>query len=156
MLRYPLFQGDGSWKFPGTGPAMLNRRSQILCAWFLAWDLALTALAWILAFFLRFESHLIPVFKSAPDFHLCVRNLPLVLLLAAIAYRLAGQYVVHRLRRLREEFASVVKGTALMVLFVIAATFGMQDPYESRATMALFAVLTGTMILGARRTSWFA
>src|SRR5438093_1612189 len=103
---------DGSWAFPGTGPAMLNRRSQILCVWFLAWDLALTALAWLLAFFLRFESNLIPVIKSAPDFRLCLRNLPLVLLLSAIAYRLAGQYVVHRLRRLREEFASVVKGTA--------------------------------------------
>ena len=135
---------------------MLYRRSQILCAWFLAWDLALTALAWVLAFFLRFECQLFPVTKATPDFHLCLRNLPLVLLLGAIAYRLAGQYVVHRLRRLREEFTSVFKGTALMVLFVIAATFGMQDPYESRATMALFALLAGGMILGARRTSWFA
>jgi Undecaprenyl-phosphate glucose phosphotransferase len=135
---------------------MLYRRSQILCAWFLAWDLALTALAWLLAFFLRFESNLFPIIKATPDFTLCLRNLPLVLLLAAIAYRLAGQYVVHRLRRLREEFASVFKGTALMVLLVIAATFGMQDPYESRATMALFAVLAGSMILGARRMSWFA
>src|SRR5260370_20955073 len=135
---------------------MLNRRSQILCAWFLAWDLALTALAWVLAFFLRFECQLFPVTKTPPVFILCLRNLPLVVLLGAIAYRLAGQYVVHRLRRLREEFASVVKGTALMVLFVIAATFGTQDPYESRATMSLFAVLTGCMILATRRTRWFA
>jgi Undecaprenyl-phosphate glucose phosphotransferase len=135
---------------------MLYRRSQILCAWFLAWDLVLTALGWVLAYWLRFESNLFPVTTPAPDFYHCLRSLPLVLLFSAIAYRLAGQYVVHRLRRLREEFASVFKGTALMVLLVIAATFGMQKPFESRATMALFGFLTASMILGARRTSWFA
>jgi Undecaprenyl-phosphate glucose phosphotransferase len=135
---------------------MIHRRSQILCAWFLAWDLALTAVAWLLAFYLRFETHWVPITKDPPNFQMCVRNLPLVVLLSAIAYRLAGQYVVHRLRRLREEFVSVFKGTALMALLVMAATFGIQDRYESRATMAFFVVLSCGLILVARRLSWFA
>src|SRR5579872_5944021 len=117
---------------------MINRRSHILCVWFLACDLLLTGLAWVGAFYLRFQTGWVPIIKAAPDFQMCLRNLPLVLLLSAVAYRLAGQYVVHRLRRLREEFVSVFKGTGLMALLVIAATFGMQDPYESRSTMALF------------------
>ena len=29
---------------------MLKHRSQILCVWFLAWDMVLTALAWVGAF----------------------------------------------------------------------------------------------------------
>jgi Undecaprenyl-phosphate glucose phosphotransferase len=138
------------------GQAMIYRRSQVLCAWFLAWDLGLTCLAWILAYYLRFESRLFPLYKSQPDFELCWRNIPLVLLLSAIAYRLAGQYVVHRLRRLREEFVSVFKGTALMALLVIAATFSARYPYESRGTFVLFVVLSGAMTLSARRCTWWA
>ena len=49
---------------------------------------------------------------------LCWRTLPLVLLIAAVAYRLAGQYDIHRLRRLREEFLSVAKGTLLLFLIL--------------------------------------
>ena len=65
--------------------------------------------------------------------------------MAAVAYRLTGQYVIHRFRRLREEVVSVVKGTALMGLLVIAATFGLHDPYESRATLLLFFGLTALL-----------
>jgi Undecaprenyl-phosphate glucose phosphotransferase len=80
----------------------------------------------------------------------------LVVLLAAVSYRLTGQYVIHRLRRLREEAVSVIKGTALMSLLVIATTFGLHDPYESRATLVLFSLLTAGSILAVRRLSWAA
>jgi exopolysaccharide biosynthesis polyprenyl glycosylphosphotransferase len=85
-----------------------------------------------------------------------LRKLPVVLLLAALAYRLTGQYTIHRLRRFREEVVSVAKGVALMSLVVIATTFSLHDPYESRATMVLFSGLTGTGILAARRCTCVA
>src|SRR5262245_25415782 len=102
---------------------MLKRRSQILCTWFLVWDLILTGASWVAAYYLRFESGLVPVYKQTPDILLCWRNLPLVLLLAAVAYHLTGQYTIHRLRRLREEVVCVLKGTALLALLVVATTF---------------------------------
>jgi Undecaprenyl-phosphate glucose phosphotransferase len=135
---------------------MLKRRSQILCAWFLTWDLALTALAWIGAYYLRFDTGWIPIRKPPPDVLLCWRNLPLVVLLAAVAYRLTGQYAIHRLRRLREEVVCVLKGTALLSLLVMATTFYLHDPYESRATMGLFSLLSALGVLSARRMSWSA
>ncbi len=135
---------------------MIRRSSQLLCVWFLVWDLAMTAGCWVGAYFLRFESGWVPLFKDQPDVTLCWRNLPLVILLAAVAYRLTGQYAIDRLRRLREEAVSVVKGTALMSLLVVATTFGLHDPYESRVTMLLFALLTPLTILTARRFSWAA
>jgi Undecaprenyl-phosphate glucose phosphotransferase len=85
---------------------------------------------------------------------LCWRNLPLVILLAAIAYRWAGQYQIHRLRRFREEMVGVLKGTVLMSLLVMATTFYLHDPYESRITMLLFSGLTVIGVLTARRLSW--
>lgn len=135
---------------------MIHQRSQILCAWFLAWDLTLTAAAWVGAYYLRFDTDLIPLTKDRPDVSLCLRNLPLVLLLAAVAYRFTGQYAVGRLRRFREEVVCVLKGTALLSLLVMATTFYLHDPYESRATMLLFTALTAPSILAARRATWMA
>jgi Undecaprenyl-phosphate glucose phosphotransferase len=133
---------------------MIKRNSQILCVWFFACDLTMTGLAWVGAYVVRFEWALLPVTKDTPDFAFCLRNLPLVLLLSSVAYRMIGQYVVHRLRRLREELVSVVKGTALMVLLVVAATFGLQDRYESRMAMLIFFVLSAGLTFTARRLTW--
>jgi Undecaprenyl-phosphate glucose phosphotransferase len=135
---------------------MIKRRSQILCAWFVFWDLVLTSAAWVAAYYLRFESGWIPVYKPMPDVQLCWRTLPLVILLSALAYHLTGQYVIHRLRRFREEVVSVIKGTALLSLLVMATIFFLHDPYESRVTMLVFGGLTTAAVLTARRASWFA
>jgi len=135
---------------------MIKRRSQILCAWFLLWDLLITGSAWIGAYYLRFEIGLIPITKSPPTISLCWKNLPLVLLLAAVAYHLAGQYAIHRLRRFREEVIGVVKGTALLSLMVMATVFYTHDPYESRAAMVLFSGMTAAGVLSTRRLSWAA
>jgi hypothetical protein len=55
---------------------MSNRNSQLLRAWFMGWDLLLTAVAWLGAYYLRFETGWLPVHKEPPDFDLCLRNLP--------------------------------------------------------------------------------
>jgi Undecaprenyl-phosphate glucose phosphotransferase len=138
------------------GVAMIKRRSQILICWFLFWDLTLTAGAWVGAYFLRFESGLIPIYKKAPNWELCWRNLPLVLLLAIGSYHLVGLYIIHRLRRLREEVIGVAKGTVLLALLVMATVFYTHDAYESRAAILLFTLGTAAGVLSARRTSWAA
>jgi Undecaprenyl-phosphate glucose phosphotransferase len=135
---------------------MIKRSSQALCAWFVFWDMVLTAAAWTGAYYVRFFSGWIPIYKSLPDVYLCWRNLPLVVVLGIVAYHFTGQYTIHRLRRFREEMIGVVKGTALLVLLVMATSFFRQDPYDSRITMALFTVLTTVGILTSRRLSWFA
>ena len=133
---------------------MIKRSSQTLGVWFLFWDLAVTACAWVGAYYLRFTSGWLPVTKPTPDISLCYANLPLVLILAVVGFRLAGQYEVHRLRRFREELVAVVKGVALMSLLVTGTAFYTHDAYESRATMTIFSVLTFAGVLGARRLTW--
>jgi hypothetical protein len=114
---------------------MIKRSSQILYAWFLFWDLVLTATAWIAAYQLQFAQGWVSVWKPPPESYLCWRYLPLVLVLAAIAYRLTGQYTLHRLRRFREEMVCVIRGTVLLSFLVMATTFYLHDQYDSRATM---------------------
>jgi len=135
---------------------MIRQKSQILSAWFLVWDLSMTAVAWVAAYYLRFEAGLFSLDKEPPSFELCYQNLPLVVFLSALAYRFTGQWRVGRFRRLREELLSVLRGTSLMALFVAAATFGLQHSYESRLAFLLFFGLTVLLMLTTRRASWMA
>lgn len=135
---------------------MVRRVSQSLVAWFLLWDLTLTTGAWLLAYAVRFHSGLFTAKRGIPDLNLYLRALPLVLLVGMIAYRLAGMYEVHRLRRFREELAAVAKGTALMTLLVMATSFARQAQHESRGAMVMFAVVALVGVTAARRASWTA
>jgi Undecaprenyl-phosphate glucose phosphotransferase len=135
---------------------MTNRNSQLLITWFVSWDLALTAAAWLGAYYLRFQLGWLPVLETPPDFELCWSNLPVVLVLAGVSYRFAGQYHVHRLRRFREEIISVAKGVGLMTLLVIGGIFSVRSPYQSRTTVLVFSALTAISILALRRFSWAA
>ena len=134
---------------------MIHRSSQTLAVWFLFWDLIGVSIAWIGSYYLRFYSGWFSITKAVPDETLCWNNLPLVLIVTLVAFRLAGQYEVHRLRRVREEMVAVVKGTALMTLLVMATIFLRQDAYESRAAIALFAILSGMLVLFLRRWTWY-
>src|SRR5262245_43673877 len=133
---------------------MVRRVSQSLVAWFLLWDLALTAGAWIAAYYIRLHSGLFPVSRGIPPLELYIRALPLMLLVGVIAYRLAGMYEVHRLRRFREELIAVGKGVALMALLVMATSFARQAQYESRGAMVMFGAWTLVSIVVARRICW--
>ncbi len=133
---------------------MIDRRSQLMCFGFLVSDVALTAGAWLTAYYLRFNSGWFALERDVPPFYYCLRQTPLVVLLAALAYRMAGQYHIGRLRRFREEMVAVAQGTALMALFAMASIFFLHDPYESRFTMVLFWALSVVSILAARRAGW--
>ncbi len=136
---------------------MIRRTSQTLTAWFVVWDLGLTALAWLGSYVLRFDFGLIPFDPQVqPSFALYLRTLPLILLLAMVAYRVAGMYEVHRLRRFREELVAAAKGVALMALAVMAASFATQHHYQSRLAMLMFVACALLALLAARRATWKA
>src|SRR5262249_4007960 len=80
----------------------------------------------------------------------------LVLVISIAAYHLTGQYEIHRLRRFHEDVVSVLKGVVLISLLMMAATFYLHHPYDSRGSMILFSVLTTVLLLAMRRSSWSA
>jgi Undecaprenyl-phosphate glucose phosphotransferase len=133
---------------------MIHQRSQLLSSCFLLSDLILTTVAWFLAYFLRFETGWLRLEKPPPEFYLCWRQVPLLWVLSAVAYRLAGQYAVGRLRRFREEIVAVFKGSVLLSLLVMATIFFLHDPYESRATILLFWLVNVVLVLVGRRAAW--
>jgi len=136
---------------------MTRRTNQTLTAWFVAWDLALTAAAWVGSYVVRFHSGLVAFDPELqPPFSLYLGSLPLVLILAVVAYRFAGMYEIHRLRRFREELGAVAAGVGLMALAVMATSFAQRHHYESRLAMAMFVAGAWVSVVAARRASWVA
>ncbi len=133
---------------------MYRRHGDKLVVVFLACDLAVTAGVWLGAYLLRFG--LLPSPKGVPDFPLVLRGLPIVLLLAAVAYRVSGLYEIHRLRQLPRELGVVLKASGLLFLLAIAVTFYRRDLYESRAALAFFMALNAFGLTVARRVVWRA
>lgn len=133
---------------------MYRRHGDKLVLVFLACDLAVTAVVWVGAYLLRFG--LWPAPDGVPDLHLVLRALPVVLVLAAAAYRLCGLYEVHRLKQLPRELGLVCKASGLMFLLAIAVTFYRRDLYESRLALALFLGLNAVALTLVRRVIWQA
>jgi Undecaprenyl-phosphate glucose phosphotransferase len=96
----------------------------------------------------------LPLDTEPPEFFLCLRQLPLVCLLAAVGNRWVGMYEVNRLRRFRDDMATVFNGTVLLVLLVMATLFFQHDPYESRSIIVLFGLLNLLGVLTGRRLAW--
>jgi Undecaprenyl-phosphate glucose phosphotransferase len=133
---------------------MIKRRSQTLAAWICICDVLTVGAAWVGAYYLRF-SGLFPIPKDQPPFEWCLHDLPLVMALAAVAFWLTKNYDISRLRRLREDLWTTLKGVPLLVLLVTGAAFFLQDPYVSRGAMALFAALVFLCVLVNRRLTWW-
>ena len=89
-----------------------------------------------------------------PDFRSVVEGLPVVLVLAAISYRICGFYEVHRLQRLPRELRVICQASGLLFLLVIAAAFYRRDLYESRIALGLFLILHVSAITVTRRSIW--
>lgn len=131
---------------------MYRRHGQKLAHVFLAVDLTVTAIAWLAAYFVRFWCFPSP--SGIPRFELVAAGIPFVLLSAAIAYRAAGLYEIHRLRELPRELSVVCRASSLLFLITIAVTFFRRDLYESRLALLLFPALNTVGIAAARRSVW--
>jgi Undecaprenyl-phosphate glucose phosphotransferase len=131
---------------------MYRRHGNKLALVFLACDLAVTAGVWLGAYVVRFAVWPSP--DGVPDFQLVVHGLPMVLLLAAVSYRLSGLYEVHRLRQLPRELGVVCRASGLLFLLAITVTFYRRDLYESRLALGLFMVLNVLGLTLVRRAIW--
>ena len=133
---------------------MYRRHGDKLALVFLACDLAVTATVWVGAYLLRFGLWAAPA--GVPDLRLVLRALPLVLILAAVAYRLCGLYEVHRLKQLPRELGVVLRASGLLFLLAITVAFYRRDLYDSRLALALFLGLNALGLMLVRRAIWQA
>jgi Undecaprenyl-phosphate glucose phosphotransferase len=131
---------------------MYRRHGEKLSLVFLTADLLVTAGSWWAAYIARFT--LWPAPGGVPDPYNVLLALPALILLAALAYRQAGLYEIHRLRQLPRELSVIAQASGLLFLLTIAVAFYRRDPYESRLALALFLFINALGLLAMRRVIW--
>ena len=126
---------------------MLRERSQALQRLLFGADLLLIALAWVLAWAIRFVVLAPPQFVP---FAVYLRFLPAVLVLWSAAFVLSGLYQTRRAQRLPLVVYAVARAVVMGIAVSVAATFFYREFLFSRVHMLLFGVLSSGLLAGLR------
>ncbi|HUP35712.1 MAG TPA: undecaprenyl-phosphate glucose phosphotransferase [Candidatus Limnocylindria bacterium] len=141
---------------------MMRRYNRLLVAYYVLTDALLAAAAFLLAYLLRFESGLIPVWEGYPPFSEYVAIAPFLAGLVPLAFRVQGLYRLRRGRSRVDDFFAVFVGTIFAVVAGIGgtlyyATYYIPDDLKregafevSRLVWALFVVLNVVLTYASR------
>src|SRR5512138_775015 len=108
---------------------MVKRQNRLLVILHVGSDVLLGMLAFALAYWLRFDSGLIPLTKGHPPFSNYATVMPFAGLLVALAFQLHGVYRLRRGRSRVDDFFGVFVGSILAVVLGIVGTLYVQAYY---------------------------
>lgn len=108
--------------------------------------------AWLLAFYLRFYTQIVPVTKGIPPFSRYVAlTVPVVFLWVAV-FSYFNLYRTSRITRRTTELANVLKAHFVAVGLFVILTWVITEYRFSRVVIGYFAVLAGMYFLATRLT----
>lgn len=122
---------------------MLKEKRQYFEVAFVAADIVVVSIAWCLAYWLRFQSDLIPVDKGVPPFSNYYSMLLFIWLIWAFVFKRMGLYRPMRGVRRTRELWLLINANALSVLLLIAVTYLFREksaPF-SRLVFVYFGVI---------------
>jgi len=144
---------------------MVRSKTRLLVGIHMAVDLCATAVAWLLAYYLRFEapfvSGLVPALKGHPGPEMYLEILPLIVILWPGVLYFHGSYRLKRERSRIDEAFTVASSVVLASLLTLGLTLYIRVYYRyqpdvapswefSQAVFALFGVLDIALILMGR------
>lgn len=115
-------------------------------------DAVWIALAWILAYWIRFKAGWIPVFFGVPPFEAYVSHLPLVLLIWMAALSYGGIYRTDRWWNVAGEWKALARGSAVAMVLLVSIIYLSTKMEFSRIFYACFLCLALLGLLMIRRT----
>jgi Undecaprenyl-phosphate glucose phosphotransferase len=101
---------------------MVKRHNRLLVAFHVATDALLGMVAFILAYFSRFETGVIPAPKGTPPLDQYLDILPFIAVIVPFAFHLQGLYRLRRGRSRIDDFFNVLVGSIIAVVFGVVAT----------------------------------
>jgi exopolysaccharide biosynthesis polyprenyl glycosylphosphotransferase len=131
---------------------VIERRRQIQVLLQLVGDILATAVAVIIAYWLRFEVQVQPVTKGLPPFNMYLRLVPAVVVLYPLVFYFQGLY---QRRRIRSRFDESMRVMVAVLLATVLLTAGLTfyrppDFTYSRLFLAIFAAVD-TVLVGLTR-----
>src|SRR5688500_4006613 len=127
---------------------MVRRHNRLLVALYVVSDAVLAMWAFVLAYGIRFESGLIPVYRGYPPLEQYLNLLPFVALLTPFAFWLQGVYRLRRGRSRVDDFFAVLIGSILAVVFCLLSTLYVGAYYASEAQRASGAYGVSQIVWG--------
>jgi Undecaprenyl-phosphate glucose phosphotransferase len=119
---------------------MLKHQTRMMVAGFVLVDVAATCLAWVLAYFLRFDSEIVPAFipvtKGVPPLSRYVLLLPLIAILWPAVLYFHGLYQVKRGRSRIDEFFAILFSVSIASALTLGATLYIRVYYRYQAEVA--------------------
>jgi Undecaprenyl-phosphate glucose phosphotransferase len=112
---------------------MMRRYNRLLVAFYLLTDAFLGVSAFALAYVIRFQSGLIPVWEGMPSFGWYVTLMPFVAGLVPVAFHLQGLYRLRRGRTRVDDLFAVFVGSILAVILGVIGTLYYGTYYLSQA-----------------------
>jgi Undecaprenyl-phosphate glucose phosphotransferase len=105
---------------------VVRRHNALLVIVYVLADAFFASAAFLTAFFIRFESGLLPVTKGYPPLEQYVGMLPFVAAATPLAFQLQGLYRLRRGRSRVDEFSSLLMGTVMAIVLSAAALLYVQ------------------------------
>lgn len=136
---------------------MLKQKRQLFEFLFVAADLAVVSISWLLAYLVRFEFDFIPADKGIPPFSNYVSMLLFIWLIWAFIFKRMGLYRPMRGTRRSQELWELLQGNALALLILIAVTYLFREksvPF-SRLVFVYFGLISLTLLAFERSTLRF-
>ncbi len=114
-------------------------------------DAAWIALAWIIAYWLRFMSGWIPVYFGVPPLDVYVSHLPLVLLVWVAVLSYGGVYRTDRWWKVAGEWKTLARSSAMAMVLLVSIIYLSTKVEFSRVFYACFLGLAFLGLLSIRR-----
>lgn len=120
---------------------MLKKHSQFIESLLFISDLVIIAASWLLSYYLRFYSGLLPIDKGVPPLRFYMLLIIPILLIWGFAFKAFGLYKPKRMASHLSELFDITKACILAVLILIAVTFFFRQYEFSRLVFLLFGAV---------------
>jgi len=131
---------------------MVKKYSQVFLTVLFLSDVCIVALSWLLAYFLRFQVNLIPVYKSIPPFEAYLSVTIYVIVIWPITLKAMGLYTPMRAVSLFKESSKIIKASVVAILVFVTVVYFLREYKFSRVVFFYFG-LTSSLGLIISRTS---
>ena len=130
---------------------MLRETFQLVRRFYVLVDAIWIALAWIIAYWIRFSTGWIPIYFGVPPLEAYLVHLPLVLLVWIVALTYGGVYRTDRWWNFAASWKGIVRSSLVAMVLLVSITYLSTKVEFSRVFYACFLALALAGLLAIRR-----
>ncbi len=125
---------------------MLKRYNQVFVSFFIILDAIVTAISWLLSYFIRFNVEIIPVTKGIPPFSLYLELVIYAVIIWSIVFKAMGLYAPMRSTSKLKETSKIAQASTVALLIFIALVYFIKEYKFSRVVILYFLLLNVTLL----------